>query len=150
MAARTPVTDGDPAHPRPARDFADGALIGAVKSGAVAAGTLDHGQHLRIAWMAAREPSLAAALEALCPTIRAFAAHAGKPDIYHETITVGLLVLIRERVLSEGCGADFEGFLARNEDLMDWKALLRRHWTDDVLGSDRARAVFVLPRPLGL
>lgn len=72
------------------------------------------------------------------------AARAGKPESYHETVTVAFLSLIAER-LDET--RDFEVFAALNPDLFD-KGILCRWYRSDRLASDRARHTFVLPEPM--
>jgi hypothetical protein len=36
-------------------------------------------------------------------------------------------------------------FFAADPEFLDWKALLSKWWSDDVLWSDAARATFIMP-----
>ena len=72
------------------------------------------------------------------------ASRAGRPEAYHETITVAFLSLVAER-MSEAM--DFESFASLNSDLLD-KHVLTRWYRPERLASDRARRTFVLPGPL--
>jgi hypothetical protein len=67
----------------------------------------------------------------------------GKPDRYHETITIALLLLIAERSRD---GEAWETFAASNPDLLQWPCpALLRFYSGEVLESARARESFVMP-----
>lgn len=106
-----------------------------------------HESHVRVAWCyVGREPILAA-LPHFRSDLQRFAASKGKPDRYHETITIALLLLIAERRLS---GESWSAFAARNPDLLQWPCPpLERLYSADLLATARARETFVLPN-LGL
>ena len=75
---------------------------------------------------------------------------AGKPGLYHETITWAYVLLVHERRAATGA-EDWPAFAARNPDLLAWKpsVLEARYYREETLWSDRARETFVLPdRPL--
>jgi hypothetical protein len=59
---------------------------------------------------------------------------------YHHTITLAFARLISSRL----AGTDWPGFLAANPDLLTF-ACLQRHYSIELLRSDRARAEFVEP-----
>ena len=75
--------------------------------------------------------------------LRKMTARIGKPDAYHETVTIAFLALIAERM---GDATDFEGFASVNPDLFD-KRILARWYSPERLASDRARRHFLLPDP---
>ncbi len=82
--------------------------------------------------------------------LRRLAAAAGKPGLYHETITWACVLLVNERRAGAEAGAgaeDWTAFAARNPDLLEWKpsVLERRYYNEDTLWSDRARRAFVMP-----
>jgi hypothetical protein len=110
--------------------------------------TLDsfhHADHVHVAWCYLRQLPFAAAAERFTTALRRFAANAGRPELYHETITWAYLVLIRER-MSRGEQEDFETFRADNPDLFTWKpSILDRYYAPEVLGSDLAKRAFLLP-----
>lgn len=106
-----------------------------------------HREHVRLAWVYLQEETLLGALQRFASGLRRFAAHKGAPDKYHETITCGYLLLIRDRMQPD---EDFPAFEARNPDLFDWsRTVLLDYYTADTLWSERARRVFVPPdRPI--
>jgi hypothetical protein len=104
-----------------------------------------HADHVRTAFeMLERHPFIEAAAP-YSAGLKALARKAGRPDAYHETITLAFLSLIAER-MSERAFADFESFAAANPDLME-KSALSRWYAPERLNSERARKTFVLPDP---
>jgi hypothetical protein len=85
-----------------------------------------HREHVRVSYELLERHPFPEALLHLARGLRQLAAKAGRPEVYHETITAAFLALIAERRLS-GNYWSWEDFAARNPDLM-------------------ARATFVLPR----
>ena len=67
----------------------------------LAAEAFTHAAHLRAGYLCLRAGGFDAALGRMRSAIQRYAAHLGKPDKYHETITVAYLALIHQR-LSEG------------------------------------------------
>ena len=89
------------------------------------------------------------ASERFCSDLRRFAAAKGNPGLYHETVTLAFLFLIRERTLAEP--ESFDDFAARNPDLLCWKpSALARYYKPETLESERARHSFLLPDRLAL
>jgi hypothetical protein len=115
------------------------------------AGTLDpagfhHRDHVRLAWAHLRHYPGPLALDRFCAGLRRLAQAAGKPERYHETITWAYLLLINERMERGGRDRPWEEFARLNPDLLRWKpSVLEAYYSEDVLGSDLARRVFVLP-----
>jgi hypothetical protein len=112
-----------------------------------AAGTLaefPHRDHVHVAWLyLSREPLLHAAPR-FTDDLRRFAQAKRKPGLYHETITMAFLLLIRERMRAEP--EDFAEFAARNPELLRWRpSPLERYYTSEALSSERARQGFLLP-----
>src|SRR5215469_11880106 len=105
--------------------------------------TFHHADHVRTAYeMLERHPFIEAAAP-YSAGLKVLARKAGRPDAYHETITLAFLSLIAER-MSERTFENFEAFAAANSDLME-KSALSRWYTPERLNSERARKVFVLP-----
>lgn len=102
--------------------------------------SLDHRAHVRLAWDAVRRGGLSAAIAEVPATLRALTAAVDRPEKYHETLTVGFVLLVAERFVAD---EDFETFWARNPDL--GPDALARWWRPDTLASARARARFVMP-----
>lgn len=113
-------------------------------------GTLDpavfrHSDHVRLGYeMLARYP-FGEAVTRFSRGLRLIAAKAGRPEVYHETITVAFLALINERRALAVSG-NWAGFETLNRDLFD-KRCLERWYGPDELGSTIARSTFCLPRP---
>jgi len=104
----------------------------------------DHVAHVRAAYLYLCDGSFGQAIDRMAATIRRYAAFLGKPGRYHDTITVGFLALIRERICDRGDRGGWAAFAAANPDLFD-RELLLRHYPREQLHSSLARRVFVLP-----
>lgn len=115
-------------------------------------GTLDptkfpHREHVRLAYeMLARYPFGEAATR-FSRGLRLLATKGGRPERYHETITIAFLALIGER-RAEQDHDSWRQFEILNSDLLD-KSCLRRWYELEQLNSDLARRTFCLPRPRG-
>ena len=109
----------------------------------------DHAAHLRLGYLYLRHAAFADAAARACRTIRLYAAAIGSPGRYHETLTIGFMALIAERLRRGGDGGGWAGFRAHNPELLSKDALLA-YYPRAVLESAEARAAFVLPavRPL--
>ena len=103
-----------------------------------------HRAHVHVSYELLERHAFPEALLHLARGLRRLAAKAGRPEVYHETITAAFLALIAERRLS-GRYADWEDFAARNPDLFR-KELLEEFYAPGVLKSPVARQTFVLPR----
>jgi hypothetical protein len=117
---------------------------------ALETGTLDparfpHREHVRLGYeMLGRYP-FGEAVARFSRGLRLLAAKGGRPEVYHETITVAFLALIGERRARSG-HADWREFKATNRDLLD-KRCLESWYEAEQLASDLARQTFCLPRP---
>ena len=104
-----------------------------------------HEQHVHVAWMFVCKYGMPAALGEFTTAIKRFANAKGATGLYHETITWAFLLLIAERQTRCGAGA-WEAFAAANPDLLVWKpSILERYYSREILKSDLARKVFLLP-----
>jgi hypothetical protein len=104
-----------------------------------------HAAHVRAAYLYLRAGSFGQAIDRMAAAIRRYAGSLGKPDRYHDTITVGFLALIRERICERGDGGGWPGFAAANPDLLNRNRLLE-HYPREQLQSPLARRVFMLPQ----
>jgi hypothetical protein len=124
----------------------DAEFLAAFETGMLEPGTFHHRDHVRAAWLCLRAASPLAGLQRFCDGLRRFAAAAGQPGLYHETLTWAFVLLIRERMARGPDAEGFEAFAARNPDLLAWKpSILDRYYRAETLGSPLARAVFLLP-----
>lgn len=104
-----------------------------------------HEQHVHVAWMFIRRYGMPAALGEFTTAIKRFAAAKGANGLYHETITWAFLLLIAERQ-ARTPAQTWEAFAAANPDLLCRKpSVLERYYSSEVLKSDLARQVFVMP-----
>jgi len=124
----------------------DEALLAAFESDAFDPSAFHHAQHVRVVWAyLERRPALEV-LGRFASGLRRIATAAGKPGLYHETITWAYVLLVAERRLEDG-GEDWANFARRNPDLLAWRpsVLETRYYRPETLWSDRARRRFVLP-----
>jgi len=115
------------------------------------AGRLDpagfrHRDHVRLGYELLCRYSLGDAITRFSSGLRFLAAKAGRPQLYHETITVAFLALINERRV-DGTAANWPDFEKANPDLLD-KRCLEKWYGAEQLQSDLARRAFCLPRLL--
>ena len=103
-----------------------------------------HRGHVRAAYLCLRRADFSSALERVRRAIRRYAAHLGKPQRYHETMTVAYVSLIQQRMFEHGHQNGWTAFSRLNPELLD-KKLLEKFYSPDQLSSDLARQVFVLP-----
>ncbi len=112
------------------------------------AGTLadfHHQDHVKMAWLYLQRASVLDAMAKFTHDLQRFAIAQGQPNLYHETITWGYLLLIHER-MARGGKQDWEAFAAANPDLLTWEqSLLKTYYRPATLQSELARRVFVFP-----
>ena len=111
--------------------------------GEVDARTFPHAQHLCMAFEMLRRHDFAETVHLYSRALRAMAQRAGRPEAFHQTMTVAFLSLIAERMRAGG-PADFREFAAANPDLKE-KSVLARWYRPERLASEAARHSFVLP-----
>jgi hypothetical protein len=105
-----------------------------------------HRDHVRLAWIYLdRYPPLEG-LQRFTDSLKAFVAHHGATDKYHETLTWSFFLLIHERMRRPARAQTWEQFERTNPDLFDWERnVLLRYYREETLNSDLARSIFVLP-----
>jgi hypothetical protein len=102
-----------------------------------------HAGHVRVAWWYVTHEPLLVAIARMRAGLQRFAAAKGKPERYHETITIAFVLLVADRWRD---GEAWDAFAARNPALLRWPCpALTRLYPADVLDSARAREVFVAP-----
>jgi len=128
----------------------DDPLITAFESCSIPNEHFHHADHVRMGFAyLCRFPALEA-IARFSEALKRFAAHCGRPNLYHETITWAFLLLIRERVArwerQHGCPPAWNEFAATNADLLDWKDnILAKYYRPETLASELARTTFVFP-----
>jgi hypothetical protein len=125
----------------------DETLLEAFESCTLAPEALGHREHVRVAWLVLRaHPRFEDGAQRFCAGLRRFAETHGKAGLYHETITWAYLVLVNERMRASRTAA-FEGFATENGDLFEaGLGALTPFYERDVLRSERAKGLFLLPR----
>jgi hypothetical protein len=104
-----------------------------------------HQQHVQVAWMFVCQYGMPRALSEFTTAIKRFAEAKGATGLYHETITWAFLLLIAERQARQPADS-WPQFEARNADLLVWKpSILERYYSKDLLASDLARRIFLMP-----
>ncbi len=98
-----------------------------------------HRDHLRLAWIYLKLYGEQEAATRIAASIRNFAAHFGKTDKYHETVTVAWM-----RLLAHDAKGSFEETLAAAPMLLE-KNTLGAFYSERLLQSERAKKEFVEP-----
>lgn len=120
------------------------ALVAAFEGCTLPPDGFHHRQHLQVAWwLLCHEPPLVA-MPRFVDGLRRYAAHIGKPEVYHETITWAYLLLVNERLERAGRGRAWAEFERDHPELFR-RELLAAYWTPETLASPLARRVFVFP-----
>ena len=123
----------------------DREFLRALESCRLAESEFGHAAHVRAAYLYLQQSDFAVTLDRIRRTIRNYAAHLGKPDRYHETITVAYVALIQEHIVARGSSSGWEAFARENSELFE-PDLLGQFYPRALLGSELARKVFLLPR----
>lgn len=125
-------------------EAATGEELMALETGTLDPSAFPHPEHVRFAYGMLERYPFGEAVTRFSSGLKLLAAKAGRPEVYHETITVAFLALIGER----RARAEDEGwseFKANNGDLFDKRCLEKWYGTEQ-LGSDLARRTFCLPQ----
>jgi hypothetical protein len=121
-----------------------GGLLADFEAGRVSPAQFPHRAHVEVSYELLERHPFPEALLHLARGLRRLAARAGRPEVYHETITAAFLAIIAERRLRARY-VDWQDFVVRNPDLLR-KELLEEFYEPAVLQSAVARQTFVLPR----
>jgi len=119
--------------------------LGRFLRGEIAAASFPHREHVRMAFEMLRHHDFAETVLHFSRALRSMARQAGKPQAFHQTVTIAFLSLIAER-LDGGRWEDFGAFVRDNPDLLD-KGMLAHWYRPERLASERARRTFLLPEP---
>jgi len=116
----------------------------ALETGKLDPKAFPHPEHVRFAYAMLERYAFGEAITRFSNGLKLLAAKAGRPEIYHETITVAFLALIGER-RARAHDENWSEFKANNRDLFD-KRCLEKWYGAEQLGSDLARRTFCLPQ----
>jgi hypothetical protein len=117
----------------------------ALETGALDPALFPHHEHVRLGYEMLGRHSFGETVTRFSRGLRLLAAKGGRPEVYHETITIAYLALIGERRARVRHG-DWREFKANNGDLLE-KCCLSRWYQTEQIGSDLARQTFCLPSP---
>jgi hypothetical protein len=120
----------------------DQAFIDAFQSGQLDPAGFDHRAHLRAAFLLLRAAPFLEACVAMRDGLQALAGKLGKPDLYHETVTVAFMALVAERL--PATSTDWNSFIARHPALCE-RGLLDAYYSKTLLASGAARKTFAMP-----
>jgi hypothetical protein len=125
---------------------ADDAHMRAHYEGAVPdLASFSHRDHLQLGFEMLRSCSFTEAADRVATLLKETLRKVGRPDAFHETITVAFLAIIAER-MNLGAFPSFDAFVNANSDLLD-KFILEQWYSRQQLESAQARKTFVLPEP---
>lgn len=128
----------------------DSELVEAFETAGLTADQFPHVAHVRVAWYYLRRLPLLDALTRFRSGLQRVGADNGKPERYHETITVAYVLLIFER-LRDSRDLTSDEFSTRHPDLLMWNpSVLEDYYSEALLASPRAREVFVMPDRIGV
>ena len=105
----------------------------------------NHAGHVRAAYIYLQSGDFVESLTRMRRAIRKYAGSLGKPDRYHETITVAYLALIQQLLCERGDGGGWTAFARSAPELFE-PDLLLKFYSKAQLESELARRIFVLPR----
>ena len=114
-------------------------------AGDIRAEDFRHADHVRAGYELLACHDFLEAASAYCRVLKRMTARIGKPEAFHQTITLAFLAVIAERMERQQYSG-FKAFAEANPDLMD-KAMLARWYRPETLNSSAARRGFVLPDP---
>ena len=107
-----------------------------------------HEAHLRLAWIHINKYGIDRAIKNICLQIQNFAARAGAPDKYNETVTIAAIRAVYHFMLRSDTD-NFQDFILENSRLKtSFKQLLNSHYRTDIFNSERAKRAYIEPELL--
>lgn len=103
-----------------------------------------HREHLRMAFEMLRVYDFPQSVLYYSRALQQMTARMGRPEIFHQTVTVAFLALVAE-ALETGMYADFDAFVTAHPQLLD-RGVLMRWYAPERLQSAAARRSFLLPQ----
>jgi hypothetical protein len=123
----------------------DAELVDAFESATLPPAEFTHAAHVRVARWYLLHASTLVAIPRFRAALTRFATAIGKPEKYHETMTVAYMLVIADR-LRGAADESWDAFAARNVDLLASPAsVLAQFYPDEVLASATARTEMVWP-----
>ena len=119
-------------------------LVAAFEACTLPPAEFHHRQHLQVAWWLLRAEPPLSAMRRFVDGLRRYAAHIGKPEVYHATITFAYLYATNERLERGGRARSWAQFERDHRDLFA-RDFLHAYYAPATLASPLARAAFILP-----
>ncbi|MGB1236740.1 MAG: hypothetical protein ACPG4U_00940 [Pseudomonadales bacterium] len=105
----------------------------------------NHIGHLRFCFLCLENAPLEAAIERICNTIKAYAISLEVEEKFNLSLTHALVRIVERRTLQTP-QQSWQAFLQANTDLVEnTQDVLRLHFSDELLYSERARTELILP-----
>lgn len=102
-----------------------------------------HQEHVRMAFELLRRHDFPQAACLYSGALKRLTLRAGRPEVFHQTVTIAFLSLIAE-AMAPDAHASFPDWLRAHPELLD-RSVLTRWYRPGRLASPLARATFVLP-----
>ena len=121
------------------------ALVNAFETGTIAASDFNHAAHIAVALSYLAELPPEQALDKMRAKIRAFAAHHGVENLYHETLTAFWMRLLQH--LAQSYNVDFPLWRRINLIVVQWgnSRPVQVHYSPELIASQNARQNYVPP-----
>jgi hypothetical protein len=105
----------------------------------------NHEAHVYVAWSLLRDCTLTDAIARYTCALRKITERIGQPGKYHETVSWFFLIKIAERKTG-AAEDDWNEFKRRNPDILEHAGeLIGKYYSAQLLQSETARKLFVLP-----
>lgn len=124
--------------------LSDQEFVEAFEACTISGSEFHHADHVRLAWIYAREFGEKDAEKKLLDGIRKLAAHVGSPQKFHYTMTVAWLKAVVGAGVAKGTVVSFSEWAEANGFLGD-KEALSRYYSKERLNSAEAKARWVEP-----
>lgn len=131
----------------------DKEFLRSFRDGTIAPSEFNHELHVRLGFIHMLEDSLEKGIASFKEDLKTFVENAGAESKYHETITVALLLIIRDRINQHAEPIHWATFRRVHSDVVETASeLLAQHYRPDTLFSDSARNTVIEPdlQPLPL
>lgn len=105
----------------------------------------NHEAHVYVAWSLLHDCPLTDAIQRYTRALQKITRRIGQPGKYHETVSWFFLIIIAER-RTGNAECDWSEFKRRNPDILEHAGdLIGKYYSAQLLQSETARKLFVLP-----
>lgn len=127
------------------KQYSDKELLSKLKDGSLPPLDFTHEAHVRLVWILRRKKFDKLAYYDVSKVIKDYANAIGEGQIFHETLTYASVMIILDRIKKTPAN-DFFEFIEDNLDLMlDFKNLVGKHYSEELLNSPAAKKEIVAP-----